>query len=117
MIIIAIILLVSIVIIVIGDRLIEGIGRKSDYDFSVKPNNYLVWSILAAAFCCLPTGVVAIIFSAKVDKEWCRGNKIHAYELSKKAKRFCWISLVVPICLLFLSFIFIGVLQAFGSSL
>ena len=82
--------------IILGDRRIDGVGRKSDYE-SVEPNDYLGWSILAALCCFWPTGIVAIIFSAKVKSEWRLGHKSYAYELSKKAKKFCWISLVAAI--------------------
>ena len=32
-----------------------------------KPDNYLVWSILATLFCCLIPGIVAIVYAAQVD--------------------------------------------------
>ena len=32
-----------------------------------KPNNHLAWAILSTIFCCLPLGIVSIVYSSKVD--------------------------------------------------
>ncbi|MBR2018369.1 MAG: CD225/dispanin family protein [Prevotella sp.] len=57
------------------------------------PNNYLVFAILSTILCCLPTGIAAIIFSTKVDKQWAQGDKIGAQKSSEQAKLWCLISL------------------------
>lgn len=57
------------------------------------PNNYLVYAILSTVLCCLPTGVAAIIFSTRVDKQWAQGDKIGAQKSSEQAKLWCLISL------------------------
>ncbi|MCD8166876.1 MAG: CD225/dispanin family protein, partial [Bacteroides sp.] len=41
-----------------------GIGAISQ-----KPDNYLVWAILSTVLCCLPAGVVSIVYSVKVNNE------------------------------------------------
>ena len=51
-----------------------------------KPKNYLVLSILATIFCCLPFGIPAIVFSAKVDSSWNAGRYQEAQDASRKAK-------------------------------
>lgn len=53
-----------------------------------KPDNYLVWSILATLFCCLPLGIVAIVHAAKVDSAWSAGDCAGAVDASNKAKQF-----------------------------
>jgi len=58
-------------------------------------SNYLVWSILATIFCCLPSGIVAIIYSSKVNSALALGNYGAALEASKKAKIWNLVSLVV----------------------
>lgn len=55
---------------------------------SAQPNNYLVWSILTTVFCCLPTGIVAIIKSAKVDSLWTTGQYAAAQQASDEAKKW-----------------------------
>ncbi len=54
--------------------------------------NYLVQSILVTIFCCLPTGIAAIIFSSQVNTKLAIGDYGGAMESSKKAKLWCWIS-------------------------
>ena len=53
-----------------------------------KPDNFLVWSILSTVLCCVPLGIVAIIYSSKVDNLWSAGNYSEAEEAAKKAKTF-----------------------------
>lgn len=53
-----------------------------------KPDNWLVWSILSTLFCCLPFGVVAIVYSAQVDSQWYRGEHERAINSARKAKNF-----------------------------
>lgn len=60
-----------------------------------KPANYLVWSILTTLLCCLPLGIVAIIFAAQVDNKYQQGDYAGAVSASAKAKLFSIISAVV----------------------
>lgn len=62
-----------------------------------KPDNYLVWSILTTIFCCMPAGVVAIVYSAKVDSLWNKNEYKGAREAAKTAKTWCWVSFGVAI--------------------
>jgi len=52
-----------------------------------------VQSILTTVLCCLPLGIVAIIFSAQVNTKLAAGDYAGALESSRKAKMFCWIAL------------------------
>jgi|SRR5579871_3124441 len=60
-------------------------------------SNYLVPAILSTICCCLPFGVVAIIFAAQVNTKLQAGDIPGAMEASKKAKMWCWLSLVFGI--------------------
>jgi hypothetical protein len=62
--------------------------------------NYLVQSILVTLFCCLPLGIVAIIFAAQVNGKVQAGDIPGAMESSRKAKMFCWISLGIGLVLI-----------------
>ena len=53
--------------------------------------NYLVQSILVTLCCCLPLGIVAIIFATQVDGKLAAGDLTGAMEASSKAKLFSWI--------------------------
>lgn len=52
------------------------------------PANYLVWAILTTIFCCLPLGVVSIVFSTQVNSKWALGDVAGAQDASDKAKKF-----------------------------
>lgn len=58
------------------------------------PSNYLIWAILATICCCIPTGIVAIFFSAKVSSAYYRGDYMAALDASSKAQLWIIISVV-----------------------
>ena len=48
--------------------------------------NYLVFAILATIFCCLPTGIPAIVYAAQVNGKLQAGDFAGAQAASKSAK-------------------------------
>ena len=54
--------------------------------------NYLIPAILSTVFCCLPLGVVSIIFATQVNSKIAAGDIAGAMESSKKAKMFMFIA-------------------------
>ena len=54
--------------------------------------NYLVFAILATVFCCLPAGVVSIVYAAQVNGKVQAGDIAGAMESSKNAKMWAMIS-------------------------
>jgi interferon-induced transmembrane protein len=54
--------------------------------------NYLVQSILVTLCCCLPFGIVAIVYSAQVNPKLAAGDMEGALDASAKAKMWAWIS-------------------------
>ena len=54
--------------------------------------NYLIPAILATLFCCLPVGVVSIIFATQVNSKLEAGDVAGATEASRKAKMFMFIA-------------------------
>lgn len=71
------------------------------------PPSYLVLSILATMFCCLPTGIVAIIKSTQVGGALARGDYNAAQEASSAAMKWCVISFVLALLYLVFSMIMI----------
>lgn len=69
------------------------------------PNNHLVLSILVTLFCCLPTGIVAIIYSCQVNSLYNAGKTTEAQNASKWALRWNIISLVGVAILFIIGFI------------
>ncbi len=58
------------------------------------PPTYLALSIIVTLVCCLPFGIVGIINSNNVSKEYASGNYAGAQEASKQAKTWS----IVGIC-------------------
>ena len=54
--------------------------------------NYLVQAILTTVFCCLPLGIVSIVYAAQVNGKVAAGDHAGALESSRNAKRWAWIS-------------------------
>ena len=85
-----------------------------------KPDSGLVWAILTTIFCCLPFGIVSIVYASKVDSMWYMGNFQAAMDDAKKAKNWAlWaaISGVVVLILYIVFFFFLGVGAAYKSGL
>ena len=57
-----------------------------------KPENYLVWAILSTVCCCLPFGLVSIVYAAKVDSLYTSKQYEAALEASGKAKMWALIA-------------------------
>ncbi len=54
--------------------------------------NYLAQAILVTIFCCLPFGIVSIVFAAQVNGKLGAGDFAGAMETSRKAKTWAWVS-------------------------
>ena len=50
------------------------------------PPNYLAWAIISTILCCLPFGIVSIIYAAQVNSKWASGDVSGAQQSSKNAK-------------------------------
>src|SRR5215216_3936160 len=54
--------------------------------------NYLVLAIISL-FCCLPLGIVGVIFAAQVNGKVAAGDTAGAMDAAKKAKMFSFIAI------------------------
>lgn len=78
--------------------------------------NYLVFAILATIFCCLPTGIPAIVYAAQVNGKLQAGDFAGAQAASKSAKMWCWISFGVGLVVgLFYLVIAVGTIRQVGG--
>ena len=80
-----------------------------------KPDNFLVWAILATILCCLPGGIVAIVYANKVDTAWNAGNYQEAEEAAKNARMWTFISAGVGFAAMVIVFFFSFLAAIFGS--
>jgi hypothetical protein len=80
-----------------------------------RPENYLVQAILTTLCCCLPAGIVAIVYASQVNSKYQVGDYAGALDASNKAKTWCLVSLVAGIIVGAISF-FIQLLAGMASS-
>lgn len=77
-----------------------------------KPDSNLVWAILSTILCCLPLGIVSIVYAAKVDGLYQSGDYAGAKDASDKAKKFAIIGAVVGLVGSVLYLLFVGLAAA-----
>ena len=73
--------------------------------------NYLVQAILVTIFCCLPFGIVSIVYAAQVNGKLVAGDITGARQASTNAKTWAWISFGIPLVIVgvYLVLILLGV--------
>lgn len=64
--------------------------------------NYLVFAILSTVFCCLPSGIAAIVYAAQVNGKLQAGDLAGAQAASRNAKLWCLISVGLGLGLMLL---------------
>lgn len=80
------------------------------------PPNYLVWAILTTILCCLPFGIVSIVYAAQVNSKWQMGDFEGAKLSSKNARLWAWIAFAVGIASVLIWFLLVifGVVAGLG---
>ncbi len=68
---------------------LQGVGAAAG---SASISNYLVPAILVTLFCCLPFGIVSIVYAAQVNGKEQAGDYQGALQASRLAKRWVWAS-------------------------
>lgn len=59
------------------------------------PPSYLAWAIISTLCCCMPFGIVAIIYASKVNGLWLRGDVNGAYKASARAQTWTILAIVI----------------------
>lgn len=72
------------------------------------PPAYLAWSIISMLICCIPLGVVAIIFSAQVKPAWRQGDIAKARRASERAQWCIILSISLGLIFQFFYGVFMG---------
>jgi uncharacterized membrane-anchored protein len=75
---------------------------------------YLPQAILTTLFCCLPFGIVAIVYAAQVNSKLAAGDYEGAMQASKSAKTWCWVSFGCGLAVIVL-YILLFVIASLGS--
>jgi hypothetical protein len=81
-----------------------------------RPDSYLALAIISTILCCLPTGIVSIIYATKVNSAYEDGNYDEAIKASKNAKTWGLISIGAAFLGLIIYVLFFG-LAIFGAIL
>lgn len=58
-----------------------------------RPQNYLVLAILSLICCCMPLGIVAVVYAAQVNSKWDGGDYYGAQRASQRAQ--LWVILAI----------------------
>ena len=75
-------------------------------------DNNLVWAILATICCCMPTGIVAIVYAAQVNGKLRVGDYQGARRYADNAKNWAIVSAVVT-AIVYAIGLFIGIVGEF----
>ena len=78
------------------------------------PNN-LVWAILSTLLCCLPLGIVSIVYAAQVNGKLAAGDVAGAQESADKAKKWAMWSAIAWLILVVLYVLFFVVMGGIGA--
>lgn len=79
------------------------------------PDSYLVWAILTTLFCCLPTGIYAIIKATKVESLWLQGRYAESLQASNDAKRWSIIGAIIGVVIGFIYAVAMFIAGATGA--
>lgn len=63
----------------------------------IKPDNFLAWAIVSTLLCCLPTGIVAIVYASQVDSYWFAGDHEASRRAARRARTWTWVSVGIAV--------------------
>jgi len=95
----------------------EAQGSKPESNNEPPPKTWLIESILTTIFCCLPFGIVGIVYAAKVESNWYAGRREIALNASKNAKTWTLAALFSGIAVAILYIIFVVIIGIGAASL
>ena len=79
-----------------------------------RPDSYLALAIISTIICCLPLGIVSIVYATKVNSLYADGNYDEAIRASKNAKTWGLVSVGVAVVGLLIYILIFGV-AIFGA--
>ena len=59
---------------------------------AIKPPSHFLWGIVATLLCCLPAGIVSLVYAGQVEGKWAAGDHAGALAASNNAKTWAWVS-------------------------
>lgn len=75
----------------------------------IKPDSFLAWAIVSTLLCCLPAGIVAIVYASQVDSYWFANNHEASRRAARLARTWTWVSVgIAAFCwLVYLLLVFV----------
>lgn len=70
---------------------------RNNQNAAPMPQTYLVWAVIMTVLCCLPAGIVAIIFSSQVTSKYYAGDIEGARKASERAQIWIIVSFVLGV--------------------
>ncbi len=61
------------------------------------PRDNMPWAVLTTLLCCLPFGIVSIVFASQVRPRWAAGEYVAAVESATRSRRWAWWGLFVGV--------------------
>lgn len=96
------------------DNVYHSMGSGTPNQSMPCPPSNLVWAIVSTILCCLPTGIVAIVYACKVDNLYLMGDYQGAVEASNKARNWAIGGLIASVVFYFV-YILVLFSVGFGS--
>lgn len=96
------------------DNVYHSMGSGTPNQSMPCPPSNLVWAIVSTILCCLPTGIVAIVYACKVDNLYLMGDYQGAVEASHKARNWAIGGLIASVVFYFV-YILVLFSVGFGS--
>ena len=93
------------------DNVHHSMGNGAPNQSMPCPPSNLVWAIVSTILCCLPAGIVAIVYACKVDNLYLMGDYQGAVEASHKARNWAIGGLIASVVFFF---VYILVLLSFS---
>ena len=78
------------------------------------PDNHLVWAILSTIFCCLPFGVVSIVYATQVESLYLQGRYEEAVDKSNKAFKWAIAAAATVAAIMMLYFLILLIIMILG---
>ena len=79
------------------------------------PETYLALAIISTLLCCLPLGIVSIVYAASVETRWANGRYEEAEDASRKAKNWAIASIITSASIIVL-YIFLATMTMINSA-
>ncbi len=98
------------------NEIIQQVQQVQQFDANMPSvPNHLVFAILVTIFCCVPFGIVGIVYAAQVNGKLTAGDYAGAVDASNKAKTWCWVSFGIGLAIT-LMWVFFGIIGALAEA-